>query len=798
MSAARADGDAAGTEWRPWAELAVGAAVIAACCLFVFLELQPALIFRNTTPNGGDTGAHVWWPAFFSDTIFPSWRLSGWAPDWYAGFPAGHFYFPLPVLLIWFVDLVLPYNVAFKLVAAAGPIMLPGAAYAFARGIRARWPAPPLFAVAAVVFLFDLKYQNFGGNLTSTLQGEFSFSMGIAFGLFFLAAYARALRNRKGFALAAALLAATLLCHVIVAVLVVVGAIVVWLGSKPLRTFLPAVSIAVVGGLLTAVWSLPLVGRLAYTTDMGWQKVTAYVQHLFPSDIIWVVALAGIGAVTGLVLVRRASLLLLALTVAFGLLFVVAPEGRLWNARVLPFYYVFLFLLAAQGGAEVARAAGRGAAKVWARVAGPLGEADLETAPVEDDATLLPSRGETTRPAAPEPESRSVAESEPSVTLRWGAATTLAVLAVVAGLVWAHVDRGYLDDWARWNSSGYEARTAYPEYAEIIETMNGLEPGRAVWERAEGLNNYGTDLALELLPYFTDGRIASMEGLYFESSATTPYHFLMVAKLGSEPSNPVRFDDDSGITYSTIDSFDEGVRQLQAFGVRYLMLTSDAAQERADANPNLELVAEVGDRDGAPPDGWRIYEVADSELVEPLRYEPVVLDDVDAKAWLEPSARWWEDPAAIDRPLAAGGPETWARASADDATNVPFSELPPVEVTDIETDRDEIRFHVSEPGVPVVVKISYFPGWSAEGAEGPWRLTPNLMVVVPTAETVTLSYGATALDYAGLALTGVGFVGLGLLAWWARRRSRSGGSIAGETPVETAATRGSEEVPALH
>ena len=42
-------------------------------------------------------------------------------------------------------------------------------------------------------------------------------------------------------------------------------------------------------------------------------------------------------------------------------------------------------------------------------------------------------------------------------------------------------------------------------------------------------------MALMLLPYWTDGCIGSMEGLYFESSATTPYHFLNQSELSEAP-----------------------------------------------------------------------------------------------------------------------------------------------------------------------------------------------------------------------------------------------------------------------
>ncbi len=55
--------------------------------------------------------------------------------------------------------------------------------------------------------------------------------------------------------------------------------------------------------------------------------------------------------------------------------------------------------------------------------------------------------------------------------------------------------------------------------------------GRAFWEYESDLNRYGTTMALMLLPYFTDGCVGSMEGLYFEASSTTPFHFLTQSEL---------------------------------------------------------------------------------------------------------------------------------------------------------------------------------------------------------------------------------------------------------------------------
>jgi hypothetical protein len=94
-------------------------------------------------------------------------------------------------------------------------------------------------------------------------------------------------------------------------------------------------------------------------------------------------------------------------------------------------------------------------------------------------------------------------------------------------------------------------------------------------------------------------------------------------------------------------------------------------------------------------------------------------------------------------------------------------------VTAVKQTDSSVSFHVSRVGTPVLVKVSYFPNWHASGADGPWRVTPNLMVVVPTSHDVTLTYGRSAADNLGQLLTVVGLVALiGLFVVPAVRRRR--------------------------
>jgi uncharacterized membrane protein len=91
-------------------------------------------------------------------------------------------------------------------------------------------------------------------------------------------------------------------------------------------------------------------------------------------------------------------------------------------------------------------------------------------------------------------------------------------------------------------------------------------------------------------------------------------------------------------------------------------------------------------------------------------------------------------------------------------------------VTDIVEGNGDVRFRVDRVGVPVVVKVSYYPTWRAKGADGPFRLAPNLIVVVPRDKDVRLRIEQDTANHVGTALSFVGVAGLVASAIAERRR----------------------------
>lgn len=746
---------------RPSAAGLVTFGVVGAAVAFIFLQLQPSLIFRDTTPAGGDMGAHVWGPAFMRDHLLPHGRLTGWAPDWYAGFAFPSFYFPLPTLLIVIGDVLLPYNIAFKLVSVLGMLGLPVAAWAFGRLAGLKAPGPVCLAVATVPFLFERSFTIYGGNIPSTLAGEFAFSISLSLALVFLGVVARGLDTGRHRALAAGLLAVTLLCHVIPTFFAIAGAVVITLLRPDRRRLTYTVTVGVVSGLLVAFWALPFVVNLPYTNDMGYEKKTKYLPNLFPGwastapadadipragalELRVLVVLAVIGAGVSIWRRSRVGALLTIMAAVSALGFRFAPQGKIWNARLLPFWFLCLYLLAGIAVAALAWGVARLAAAGWSSA----DAGRIVTRFVAPPLVLVLGLGFVARPL--------------QVLPSWGPLET--------------ADTSYIPSWAKWNYSGFEdeGKRRHQEFAELVSTMRTVGRtegcGRALWEYESELNDMGTPMALMLLPYWTNGCIGSMEGLYFESSATTPFHFLTAAELTKRPSNPQR-----GLPYRSLD-VRAGVEHLQLLGVRYYMALSPEAQAQAAGHPDLHLVASTAPHTVNYPEGpaerrWEIYEVAGSGIVAPLENEPVVVAGLgrSEKAWLDAAVEWYQDPSRWDVPLAADGPEEWRRVSAPVA-DPPKRAVRPAVVSRVRTGDDRIVFDVDRPGSPVLVKTSYFPNWKAEGARGPWRVTPNLMVVVPTERHVELHYGYALADKVGYGLTALGVAAMAALVVHGRRR----------------------------
>jgi hypothetical protein len=786
-----------------WVPGAITVITIASVIIVTLSQLHPGMLLTNTTTTGGDTGAHIAMPKFL-ETLLSHGHLTGWDPGWYDGFPLYTFYFTIPDLFIAIGGWVIPYGVAFKLGTVLGSVMLPICAWACGRFFRLRPPLPTLLAAATLPFLFDYTFTIYGGNLFSTLAGEYAYSFSLSLAVLFLGLFACAIREGRYRGWAAVVLAGCVLSHIVPGMYALGGAVIltivellparwgitdstlrVWRNDETAapvparRTLWWAGSTVAIGLLLTSWWLVPFGLEHAYSSSMGYTNVEGWAQYFREADA-WALVLAGLGAITAVVVRSRFGITVTVLGIASALATALDPQGSLYNVRLLPLWFISVYLMAAWtfGMGCIA------IATLWRRARDRRWERATE-ATAWSEAPPQPPGWEEPR-AAEEVASEIDHEVTPrrAPSRRWGPAAVsgavVGLIAIMAAVVppfivpasWLPVTLGpnEVTNWSTYNYQGYEGQASYPEYHSIIETMESVSKrygcGREMWEYSSSENRFGTPEALMLLPYWTNGCIDSMEGLLFESSTTTPFHFLNQAELSAGPSEP-----EVGLPYGPLD-VTLGVQHLQLLGVKYFMAETPEVEQEAAADPALKLVATTGpwasDYGGTlTHTTWDIYLVKDAALVTPLVNDPVVLSGVKpaASSWLGtaahegPSLAWYLDPSKWDVELAQSGPPDWPRT--------PVSHVDPTvkhvgttQVTAVTQTDSSVSFHVSRVGTPVLVKISYFPNWHASGADGPWRVTPNLMVVVPTSHDVTLSYGASGANYLGQLATLIGLVAL--------------------------------------
>ena len=176
----------------------------------------------------------------------------------------------------------------------------------------------------------------------------------------------------------------------------------------------------------------------------------------------------------------------------------------------------------------------------------------------------------------------------------------------------------------------------------------------------------------------------------------------------------------------------------------------------------------------SPGDQWFIYKIASSPMVVGLSSLPnIVANTASRVGWLQANTTWWLDPKLWGTVAATTGPSNWPTATSVNTMDMNTS-LPKVTVSDVNVGLQSISFHVSQIGVPVLVKISYFPRWHATGATGPYRVSPNLMVVIPTSKNVSMNYGSTPMLTLGNIITDLtSLAGVAVLFFYVRRRMRA-------------------------
>ena len=668
-------------------------------------------------PTGGDTASHLLYAWLYADGLLFSGQVTPWIPEVFGGLPFLSYYFPLPFVVMAMLSAPLGLAAAFKWGAFLAAMLLPGAVLVGSRRwIGMSWPAAFCAALGALSFLLHEQNSIWGGNLLSTLAGEFAYSYGLLFAVLAMLAWCRALQQGRGWLWAALLEAACGFSH---------GFPLLVVGFSTAFLLFDGVSLR--GDWRRSLGMLLRGHLLAFCLLGGWLWPMLEMHHLtIPNDAAF--AIAG-----------WRDLLPSALWPALagggvGLLALLLPAvRRAWSPGQL---HALRYFAGAAGLAALAFIAGD-----------QLGLADIRFFPL---VWLLGAMvcgwllGQTL-----------------TVLANWLGRGDLRVIGWVQGLLsaaaglallgWLGLQIQAAPDWSLWNHSGLEAKPQWNNLSKLFPAMRGdLWSPRLLFEHDPANNDIGSTRSLEALPMFLNHRPV-LEGLYMESALLGPAIYQLQSEVSARPSSPlVRFP--SGSLDATF-----AARHMNFLHADSVLLRSQSAKTALAASGLFDKVAD------SPPFALYRLKQFDSHFAEvvtqPLRIVPLRDWMQDAFAWFRTRSRFDADlPVYTDAPVAiAAGIKSVVR--------------------EVSLTRNELVFESDAIGQPHLIKFAYHPRWHLVSKGSLHIAGPGFMLVVPQEREIRLVYGHTQIGWLGMLASALALLSVVWLAW-AQRKQLSAAIVA--------------------
>jgi hypothetical protein len=315
----------------------------------------------------------------------------------------------------------------------------------------------------------------------------------------------------------------------------------------------------------------------------------------------------------------------------------------------------------------------------------------------------------------------------------------LALGLVAVAILWSDGQSRVLRSWTSWSGSGLEARDLGPAFRAVGESLRGgVGDPRVAVEYGTVNEEAGSVRVWEMLPFFA-GR-STLEGVYNQASVQAPAVYYLSSLLGETSPNPFRSRE-----YSRFDP-DEAMARLRLFAVGDVVAVSALLTDALDRRPDVVRRATLH-----PYVVFHLREPAD--YVEPVRFTPVRSAPL---GWREKSYRWFTRKPLPSALLVFTEDPQFSLVEPDEWLPPPAVVLPGTGAVKATAVLEAERIHITtnRVGHPLLVKVSYHPRWRALNADGPFLVSPALMLVVPRAEQVTLTYaGRDASDALGITLS---------------------------------------------
>ncbi len=635
--------------------------------------LPPWLLFNQTPTVGGDLGSQGAALYLWLKQIFP--HFSGWTFSWYFGMPLMAFYFPIPFYIAAILAKIFGGAIGFKLAYMGGVWLAPFCFYFFAK--KAKLPMPQTAVLFSLLPLFLKSNTIVGGSVQSVFCGEWTHMWSLNFLLLFLG-FALA---REKWWLAGIFLAFSLSSHILTLPFIAMAILAMLILEKG-KNWLYLLLACLLAGAILSPWLIPFVRYHQFSAITGYGGGQELYRYLY-QDIIIPIAAA-------LALIQNYKQkwvwFLLVMTLWPLALWQFFPQNYgIWLARFFGYFYWFLFLLASQCWLF----------QKFTKINYALGSLIVL---IFFFAGLLTS-------------------SNGDLTMNYKYA--------VHAPKYSDATYRLIDDL----NKKYLPADLSAEDSAKAGVLAKAGPPRLINEYNDSVNNFHSPRGFEMLPMYAP--IDYVGGLYVESALSAGTFFTLQAEI-SEAKYQVGNYFPALVNLNNL-SAEDAYDDLKFMGVKYLVANKMASFFEGEP-ANFKLL-EKYDEDTV------LFEVIDTDLiVSPVLTQPVVLaSQLTQHQRQDIGLKWLVENQEI--PLIFGqGDSSWATIqNYDEIKNMAPQSITGAEDVKVEykIDKDKIVIKTNKPGLPLWVKVSYFPTWQAEGGKL-YYAAPSVMIVVPEKEEVVL------------------------------------------------------------
>jgi hypothetical protein len=519
--------------------------ILSAIILFLFSYFKPSLLISNTVISAGDTVGHYYGTWFMNKYLIPNFKLIGWSQDWFLGYPAFQFYFPFIFFLTGLLGYLIPLNISFKVGTILGTFMLPLCVYFSFRLMKLKFPSPIIASTLTLILLFlerinpEQIYSMWGGNIPSTLAGEFSYSFALALSILFIGSFYNGIKQNKHITINAFLLTIIMLSHFFLFIFSIVSTFFYFFDKKNFKkNLIYCLKLYVLTGMLSSFWLLPMLAKVSYTVPHVWwppSNVREIIDMIIPRPLTFFYFLFLISSFL-LFKIDKERTIFVYMAVFSLIMFLVAPQlnrigfrgfDHIQLIKFLPMIYISVLL----------------------SIAVPFSYLKSKYS------LLLPS------------------------------------IVLILCIFWVEKHVTYIDYWISWNYNGYEDKPLGYEYYKVNEFLSSLPYGRVAFEYnpEKYERTLGSSRATETIPIFSGKPIT--EGCHFQSSFNGPYIYNAHCEYSSDCSCLFGHLTNGCPSFD----FDKGTEHLKLFGVRYFFASSDKVKSILAKRSDYKLLYGPGE-----------------------------------------------------------------------------------------------------------------------------------------------------------------------------------------------------------